>query len=802
MTDICKISSALLLGLAFLVSNTAPVFAADAIDLKDAVVVVRDGELPKAEQTAATVLIEEIENRTGIKLPKTNQWPSGKTVIALTSQDDVPVWKTAIPVRKGENLPEHRADGYRLHVQSQENVPAVVWIQGADPRGVLFGVGDLLRNLQWSNGTARLPADLDIATAPVSPIRGHQIGYRARANSWDAWTAEQMEQYIRELALFGTNAIENIPFQDERTNSMMKYSRRDMNRMMSEMCDRYGLDYWVWTPADFDLNDKKLRAEMIEKHATLYEDCPRLDGVFFPAGDPGDNPPELVLPFLEELSKRLMAAHPNTRMWLSLQRLSRRDVEFIFDYINTKQPTWLGGLVAGPSSPPIPAIRNALPPQYKFRLYPDITHNKLCQYVVPWWDPAFAVTLGREAINPRPREYAEIHNMFAPYSDGFISYSDGVHDDVNKVVWSMLAWDPQRDVRDILVEYCRFFFDPKIAEDAADGILALEKNWQGSLADNGAVEGTLLLWNRLEEQAPQLRSNWRWQMNLLRANYDAYIRRRLLYETDLEREANNILAKAPKIGAKAAMTQALAVLNRTNTEPCRPELRAKIESLCKDLFDSIALQTSVKKYQASGAERGAILDFVDYPLNNRWWLEDRFAQIAKLSSEEERLKELEIIRTWENPGPGSFYDDLGNVAKSPHVVRWNPAATNPGHVVRAPYATYWWLDNGRSRARLSWLTTMDTGTKLVYEGLDPSANYVIRVAGYGQALIRADDQRLQPTLDQRGFGEFKEFPVPPELLKDRKLTVTWDPPVGEENLGWREQSRNAEMWLLQQPAAP
>ena len=38
----------------------------------------------------------------------------------------------------------------------------------------------------------------------------------------------------------------------------------------------------------------------------------------------------------------------------------------------------------------------------KLRLYPDLTHNKLCQYEVPQWDQAYALTLGREAVNPRP----------------------------------------------------------------------------------------------------------------------------------------------------------------------------------------------------------------------------------------------------------------------------------------------------------------------------------------------------------------------------------------------------------------
>ena len=67
---------------------------------------------------------------------------------------------------------------------------AVVWVLGNDARGVLYGVGALLRSLEWSIGEARLPAVLDIVTAPAYPIRGHQLGYRPKANSWDAWVIQ------------------------------------------------------------------------------------------------------------------------------------------------------------------------------------------------------------------------------------------------------------------------------------------------------------------------------------------------------------------------------------------------------------------------------------------------------------------------------------------------------------------------------------------------------------------------------------------------------------------------------------
>ena len=58
--------------------------------------------------------------------------------------------------------------------------------------------------------------------------------------------------------------------------------------------------------------------------------------------------------------------------------------------------------------------------------------------------------------------------------------------------------------------------------------------------------------------------------------------------------------------------------------------------------------------------RGANLDLIDTPLNNRPWLLDQFARIRALPAEKERLAAIAAILDWTNPGPGGFYDDLGN----------------------------------------------------------------------------------------------------------------------------------------------
>ncbi len=758
--------------------------ASPALDLSRAAIVVRSGQLTEVERTAATVLVEEVEKRTGLRLGVfTGFRATGPSIVVSTLE--------GAPHRQGVTLPALRPEGYLLRVDSSGPDPTV-WIVGADPRGALYGVGAFLRNVDWAKGRLAIEADLYIATAPASPIRGHQLGYRATANSWDAWTVAQFDQYIRELALFGVNSIENIPFQDPRDNPLMKVPRREMNRAMSAICRRYGLDYWVWTPADIDLADAAKRSALLARFDELFADSVELTGVFVPGGDPGHNPPELVMPLLEDIARRMAPKHPKAKVWLSLQGFDSKKEEAVYRYIDEKLPLWLGGLVAGPSSPPIARTRLRLSARYQLRLYPDLTHNKICQYQVPNWDQAYALTLGREAVNPRPAEYALIHNRFAPASDGFISYSDGVHDDVNKIVWSALAWNPSQPVRDILIDYARLHFESSLAPEIADAILALERNWNGPLADNGAVEATLLAWRKLEEKAPHLESNWRWQMCLLRAVYDPYVRHRLLYETRLEAAANAVLANAAVTGADKEMDAALAILNRAVSEPVSPDLRARIVDLCEKLFQSIGLQTSVEKYHASGAERGAVLDFVDYPLNNRWWLEDEFKKVSTLPSEAEKSRRLAELASWENPGPGSFYDDIGNQSKSPRV---DGDAEQDPDAFRGPEPTFWWWDNGKSRARLSWQTTM-WPRRMVYEGLDPNGTYAVRTGGLGKGLLRIDGQSVPPVVDGKLMGEFKEFPVAAEHVKDRRLVLTWDIPAGEEHLNWRQRSRLAEVWLL------
>lgn len=753
---------------------------AQKLNLNRSVVVVSDNIHQPVRDALIETLTEEIAKRTSIQLPV--QPKMGPVTIVLASVRDYEIDGVLVPHRAEKHLPEYQPEGYRIVAETTPSGTRL-WLIGADNRGVLYAVGHFLRNARLSRRSIEFTLNGELATSPQYPLRGHQLGYRNTANSWDAWTIEQFDQHIRELALFGTNSIENIPFQDGPPGPLMKYDRDFMNVKMSEICERYDLDYWVWTPATSDLSNSEYVAEQLSRHRQLYESCPRLDGIFFPGGDPGHNHPSLVMPFLNQLAELLSKYHPNAGVWISLQGFNAEQIDYFFHYLDEHKPEWLAGVVSGPGSPDMAQIRFRLPRQYKHRHYADITHTVRCQYPTLDWDQSFALTQGREVTNPQPFYYAGIHNRFAPFTDGFLTYSDGVHDDINKVVWNLLGWDVNKDVYEILTEYTRFFFGPEVAEAAANGILALERNWAGPIEANGGIESTLAFWQNLESRYPGLQQNWRWQLLVMRAYYDTYNRRRKLYEQNLEKEANQMLAFARDRGIEKTLSEALAHVNKADDVRISPELREKVVAYCEALFRSVGLQTSVNKHNASGAERGAILDFLDYPLNNRWWLADEFEKILKMESTEAQLERIETIRTWDHPGPGSYYDNISDISKGPRVKTRKYDATDVA----------WW-NNGMSRARLS-TQLFQNFPRIEYEDLDPNARYMIRVAGYGEALIRVDGERLSPIQYDRELEGFKEFIVPQKYVSDGALVVTFDEPE-ESHLNWRQHSKVSDIWLI------
>lgn len=780
-------------------ANLCSAARAASLDFSAATVVVRSGDRPAAENVAPTVLTEEIARRTGLTWTVTDHWPArAESLIALSVKSALPAWKDQIPALALGSRALDLAEGFSIRVQDRSaDRPPTIFVTGTDPRGLLFGIGKLLRSLNWSPGVATLAPDFHADQSPRVALRGHQLGYRARANSWDAWTPAQFDQHIRELVVFGANSVENIPFEDSAPSRLMQISRPEMNLAMADICARYDVDYWLWVPVEFKLPDAEKQQAFLKQQEDFYRACKRIDAIFVPGGDPGDNLARELIPYVREMAALLQKHHPRARLWVSLQKFSPRDLDEFYRYLTNEKPAWLGGVVMGPSSPSLESTRARLPKNYKLRWYPDITHTVRCQYEVPWFDPALGMTLGREPVNPRPVDLTAVYRAGYPFTDGFLTYSDGIHDDFNKNLWSQLGWDPDRTPRDVAIEYARYFFRPDLAEAAADALFALETNWRGSLAENGSVDGTLLQWQKLEEKLPAAERDWRFDLHLMRAYYDAYTRHRLLYETDLEKQALAALAQARGSGVEPALKQAREILNRATIHPTRQEWFDKLEAFAESLFQRIGYQTRMERYHASGSERGVVMDFVNYPLNNRWWLEDEFDRVEKLTEHAARLKRIDEIRRWENPTEGSFYDNLGHVGQSPRVAKLLYLADALRYDEELPGPTQRWMGEQRRGVRLAWHTYLSPPPRMTYASLDPQARYTVRLFAQRTSPLKVDGVRAKLIRQGETYDQVQEqeFEVPPAALADGRLELTWDH-IDEVELNWRNRHYVCELWVI------
>ena len=801
--------------------------SAQMIDLTKAVIVVRPGDVPAAEKIAPKILSEELYRRTAVPFKVIDEWPTATTaVIAISTLADPPAWKTHQDSTLS-SVPD-KAEAFSIGVSpASGGRPAIVAVTGYDARGAMYGVGKLLRSLNWKRGEVSISADFKAKAAPDRPIRGHQIGYRDTANSWDAWTFSQFDQYFREMAIFGANAVENIPWQDDKPGPLMKYSREEMNLKFAELADKYDLDHWIWVPVLIKLPDEAKEIEVLKRQEDYFSKIKRLDAIFVPGGDPGDNTAESLLPHLERMASILTKHHSKAKIWLSLQHFKPDDIDFLYQYLDQKRPNWFGGLVMGPSSPPMELTRQRLARPYQLRWYPDITHSVRCQYPIPWLDPALGMTLGREPVNPRPVDYTQIYRKEYTFTEGFITYSDGAHDDFNKCLWLQLGWDPDTNAREVAKDYARFYFRPDLAESGADGLFALESDTRGSLEENGSVSATLTLWKELEERLKsEIRKNpdktgsdvetqsrqafdnlragaepWRFRMHLFRAYYVDFTRRRLIYEKQLEHQALNVLGQARENGVVRTLAAANQVLDRAVHEPFDQKTIDKLNQFGEELFQEIGLQTSVPKYQASNSQRGAILDFIDYPLNNRWWLEDQFEKILKMSDSMAQFERIEVIRNWENPGDRGYYDVLGHVGRSPRVVKLLLAGDSMRHDEDLPIPTQRWMRETKSVNRQAWHSYLDSFPQgITYNDLDTDGQYVIRLFSQRESPLVIDGVKAKLIKTGETFDKVTEqiFEVPGEASRDGKITLTWET-LDEKHLNWRDRHYVTDVWVMKRP---
>ncbi|MDR1464875.1 MAG: hypothetical protein LBJ11_06205 [Oscillospiraceae bacterium] len=554
---------------------------------------------PGEAAAAAAVLAMELELRTGRRPPVSSEPAGTGARILLRADPDRPA-----------------KDSFALTLTGQ-----TLTVTAQNRRGLLYGVGRFLRKTEIRDSAVFLVADITGDYAPAKPIRGHQLGYRGNNNTYDKWTPAQYARYYLDMMYFGTNVCEHVPDEHHNRSPLMAYEPNELLILAAAEADALDLDIGLWYPNDTHQPPDEALAE----HERVFRSLPRLDAVFIPGSDPGDLPPDELFSRMTLYSRQLKAAHPRATMWVSAQ-MPHNAPSWPAEFLRRLQaePEGLDGVIIGPNHAfGVEELRRACPARYRYRLYPDITHNVRCEYPVHYdrddWHFALASTLSRESVNPRPQEFQALHRATRSFLSGSVSYSEGVNDDLNKMIWGDLDYFGDGiSLRESVLDYARLFFWPLPAETVADGLFLFEQSWIGDPAENPAIGTAWRLWEGLAEDFPSQMDNWRFVLHLFRARCDEVVRRRRRWELELLDEAAPLLRRGETAAAKDLLSQPFPADYQA--------LRGSLFDLARRLYDQIGIQLDVEHFGGESWERGCTLDTIDRPVTDRAWL---LGQIAK-----------------------------------------------------------------------------------------------------------------------------------------------------------------------------
>jgi hypothetical protein len=775
--------------------------AGGGLDFNGAVIITPENADEVMDNTAALV-VREVGRRAGLQWRVTSREEEMRAPrIYLLSCDRPADGMPAEASGLAETVRGLPPDSYGITTVTAESGNAQVYIVGKDDRGALFGAGCLLRRLRMGVGQVVLPGGIEMTTSPRHPIRGIQLGYRSLSNCYGLWSPAEFGQQIADLAVFGCNTIELVGVFDRKPEAGAPLPPLEMLVATSRMAASHGLDVCVWYPVlEKDYAREECVARTLAHWEEVCQSAPRIDALFVPGGDPGHTPPELLFPLVSKMADVLKKHHRAATVWISPQSFNKTRLDYFFDYINNNKPGWLTGVVSAPwTELGAKEIRGRLDKRYALRSCTDIGHVIHCQNPAENLDTAHAITSGREPVCPRPKAFAKIMREEQRWTSGGCAYSDGCNDDVNKIVWTRLGWEPDLDPREILLEYERYFIGTDLEGKFADGLAALESNTDGVLRGNKQVRKTYSLFKEMERKAgKERRENWRFGLALYRACFDYYTQLRLEYETDAEARAMAALREAGRsMGAEPAMREAESILDRAVKRKTGEAVRRHIFAIGAMLNRTIHFKLSEKLYGAHSYRRGATLDTIDWPLNNREWLKTQFQRIRKLPDERARCGQLQRMAHWDEPGPGGFYDDFGRPGAQGRVLAGGNAAT-------APHITKNWM-RGRDfpAMRISWMDHVAAyggeSLRIKYENLDRRASYEITVV-YGETKLNGavrltanGRHEIHPFLKPPEEIGPLSFAVPVEAVAEGLLILQWERPPDQADIDG--VCHVSEIWL-------
>ncbi|MBT3374549.1 MAG: hypothetical protein HN742_37500 [Lentisphaerae bacterium] len=488
---------------------------------------------------AARILARELHERFGTDTqPVSSAEGNGPTIVLSTIAD----------------LPE---EGFRIRPASGGGVH----IEGGDARGVLYGCGRFLRGCRLGPRGIQFPAS-EISSSPGKPIRGIYFAVHMH-NTYHVAPTEDVTRYIEELALWGINTIAvyyhmfhykgiddpaacafidrlNAIFEAARAVGMKTLVLVTANdaylnspeplRYVGDVPRNWGTELCPSKPAARELLLKQFR-EAFERFPDVdylniwpYDSGGCLCDTCAPWGVKG------LYPIAEEIARAFRETHPQGKVVLSTWYFDYNcgewgEWETFFDKNGSGELEWVDLVMADGAY-----VNGYFPRQ--------LLEHPISKPVIGFLEISMrtGTPWGSFGANPMPGHIASEWARMKDTIQGGTPYSEGIFEDVNKVLWAQLCWDPDRGVDAILEEYAAYEFSPDCAGEVARALRGMEEVGRREpiaegtneivLKDTTQIDGVWAAIDAVDRALPlERRTSWRWRLVFLRASIDVELKR-------------------------------------------------------------------------------------------------------------------------------------------------------------------------------------------------------------------------------------------------------------------------------------
>lgn len=464
--------------------------------------------------------------------------------------------------------PDLPQEGYRIASET-----GGLRVTAADERGLRYGVGRLLHGARYGEGIFA-PDGWTGTSAPDCPVRGVYMAFNF--NNWYVTAPrEEVGRYLEELSLWGINAVLVGFLVPDPHDREATERRREDYREFLRLAQRAGMRVGFLgsvncgfpdPPAealaqDFPDTDPPRRGlvgprvcpshpagreylrRMLESFLQGYQDI-GLDYVAAFPYDAGGCGCKQCWPWgargYLEISRDLSAIakrrYPGCKFILATWCFDvREESDGEYDGLQAaleQDAGWVDYLMADAHEDfPCWPLEHGAPGGVPLINFPEIT--MWGRY--PW---------GGSGANPLPARSERLWGQAGHLLHGGFPYSEGIFEDLNKVIVSRFYWDKQTGAEQAVRECVAYEFGAQVTDQVTEAIYLLERNYTQATQQAPEVSRA---WELLQAADSCLdrraRASWRWRILYLRGLIDAELLHNQGRPTDVCNEAYEELTR-------------------------------------------------------------------------------------------------------------------------------------------------------------------------------------------------------------------------------------------------------------------